>query len=143
MTQPTDKPQIVKEINYIKMTQQVEKSQISKEINYINLNPDTQSKIVDQILAQSMGVGLGIIVTLLSLVVLARWLGLNALITKWMEKLESDSQSFRSLANSVQNMSVDSKTHHNKYVEDHTKIIEEVREVREITKEILYKVDKQ
>ncbi len=125
------------------MNTQTDKPQIPKQVNYINLSADTESKIVDQILTQSAGVGLGIIVTLLSLVVLARWLGLNTLITKWVEKLESDSQSFRSLANSVQNMSVDSKTHHNKYVEDHSKIIEEVRDVKEITKEILYKVDKQ
>ncbi|MEA5603723.1 hypothetical protein [Nostoc sp. UHCC 0252] len=124
------------------MTAQTDKPQIPKQVNYISVSPDTESKIVDQILTNASGVGLGIILTLLSLVVLARWLGLNALITKWMEKLESDSQSFRSLANSVQNMSIDSKTHHNKYVEDHTKIVEEVREVREITKEILYKVDK-
>ena len=124
------------------MTQQINKAQTPKQVNYINVSPDTESKIVDQILTQSAGVGLGMILTLLSIVVLARWLGLNNLIAKWMEKLEADSQSFRSLANSVQNMSVDSKTHHNKYVEDHNKIVEEVREVREITKEILYKVDK-
>ncbi len=106
------------------MTQQTDKPQTPKQVNYINVSPDTESKIVDQILTQSAGVGLGIIATLLSLVVLARWLGLNNLIIKWVEKLESDSQSFRSLANSVQNMSVDSKTHHNKYVEDHNKIVE-------------------
>nr|WP_322719601.1 hypothetical protein [Nostoc sp. ChiQUE02]MDZ8232638.1 hypothetical protein [Nostoc sp. ChiQUE02] len=143
MTQPTDKPQIVKEINYIKMTQQVEKSQISKEINYINLNPDTQSKIVDQVLTQSAGVGLGMILTILGLLLLARWMGVNNLISKWVEKLESDSESFRLLANSVQNMSGDTKANHSTYVADHNKIIDEVREVREITKEILYKVDKQ
>ncbi|WP_146110948.1 hypothetical protein [Nostoc sp. 'Peltigera membranacea cyanobiont' N6] len=124
------------------MTQQVEKSQVAKEINYINLNPDTQSKIVDQILTQSAGVGLGIIVTLLSLVLLAKWIGVNNLIIKWVEKLESDTESFRTLANSVQNMSGDTKANHNTYVNEHSKIIDEVREVREITKEILIKVDK-
>ncbi|MEH1863256.1 MAG: hypothetical protein V7L21_35810 [Nostoc sp.] len=124
------------------MNQQIEKSQIPKQINYINLTPDTESKIVDQILTQSAGVGLGIIVTLLSLVLLARWIGINKLIVKWVEKLESDTESFRTLANSVQNMSTDSKANHNTYVADHTKIIDEVREVREITKEILYKVNK-
>ncbi|MEH2330822.1 MAG: hypothetical protein V7K37_17475 [Nostoc sp.] len=70
-------------------------------------------------------------------------MGINKLIVKWVEKLESDTESFRTLANSVQNMTNDSKANHSTYVADHTKIIEEVREVREITKEILYKVDKQ
>ncbi|MCW5317949.1 hypothetical protein GTQ43_30525 [Nostoc sp. KVJ3] len=125
------------------MTIQTNKPETPKQINYINLNPDTQSKIVDQVLTNASGIGLGIIITLLGLIVVARWLGLNALIAKWMEKLESDSQSFRTLANSLQNMSVDSKVQHNKYVEDHSKIIDEIREVREISKEILYKVDKQ
>ncbi len=110
---------------------------------YIKINQDTESKIVDQILTNASGVGLGIMVTLLSLVFLAKWLGINNLIVKWVEKLESDSESFRSLANSVQSMSNDTKNYHGTYVADHTKIIEEVREVREITKEILFKVDKQ
>jgi hypothetical protein len=142
MNQPTEKPYLIKETNYIKMTKQVENSQVSKEINYINLTPDTQSKIVDQVLTQSAGVGLGMILTILGLLLLARWMGVNNLISKWVEKLESDSESFRVLANSVQNMSGDTKANHSTYVADHTKIIEEVREVREITKEILFKVDK-
>ncbi|WP_334821329.1 hypothetical protein [Nostoc sp.] len=83
------------------------------------------------------------ILTILGLLLLARWMGINKLIVKWVEKLESDTESFRTLANSVQNMTNDSKANHSTYVADHTKIIEEVREVREITKEILYKVDKQ
>jgi hypothetical protein len=142
MNQQTDNPQIIKETNYIKMTQQIEKSQVAKEINYINLNPDTQSKIVDQVIAQSTGVGLGMILTILGLLLLAKWMGVNNLIAKWVEKLESDSESFRTLANSVQNMSGDTKVNHSTYVADHNKIIDEVREVREITKEILIKVDK-
>jgi hypothetical protein len=124
------------------MTQQVENSQVSKEINYINLNPDTQSKIVDQILTNASGIGLGIIITFLGLIVIARWMGVNNLIVKWAEKLESDTESFRTLANSVQNMTNDSKANHSTYVADHNKIVEEVREVREITKEILFKIDK-
>ncbi|MEH1957650.1 hypothetical protein [Nostoc sp.] len=124
------------------MTTQIDKTQIPKQINYINLSPDSESKIVDQILTQSAGVGLGIIVTLLSLVLLAKWIGINKLIIKWVEKLESDTESFRTLANSVQNMTNDSKANHSTYVADHTKIIDEVRVVREISKEILIKIDK-
>ncbi|MEA5625330.1 hypothetical protein [Nostoc sp. UHCC 0251] len=125
------------------MPEQTDKVQIPKQVNYINVSPDTQSKIVDQILTQSAGVGLGMLLTILGLVLLARWMGVNNLILTWIKKLEGDAESFRSLANSVQSMSMDSKTYHNTYVNDHTKIIEEVREVREITREILYKVDKQ
>ncbi|MEH1966769.1 hypothetical protein [Nostoc sp.] len=110
---------------------------------YIKINQDTEGKIVDQILTNASGVGLGMILTILGLLLLAKWIGVNNLIVKWVEKLESDAESFKVLANSVQNMASDSKTYHGTYVADHTKIIEEVREVREITKEILYKVDKQ
>ncbi|MGV0103957.1 hypothetical protein NSTCB13_02600 [Nostoc sp. DSM 114160] len=109
---------------------------------YIKINPDTESKIVDQILTQSLGVGLGMVLTILGLVLLAKWMGVNKLIVKWVEKLESDAESFRSLANSVQNMSGDTKANHGTYVADHNKIIDEVREVREIAKEILIKVNK-
>lgn len=124
------------------MTQQVEKTQLPKEINYISLNTDNQSKIIDQVLTQSAGVGLRMILTILGLLILARWMGINNLIMKWVEKLESDTESFRLLANSVQNMSNDTKANHNTYVNEHSKILEEVRDVKEITKEILYKVDK-
>ncbi|MEH2060278.1 MAG: hypothetical protein V7K97_29920 [Nostoc sp.] len=87
------------------MNQQIEKSQVPKQINYINLSPDTESKIVYQILTQSAGVGLGMILTILGLVLMARWMGVNSLISTWIKKLEGDAESFRSLANSVQNMS--------------------------------------
>ncbi len=109
---------------------------------YIKINQDTEGKIVDQILTQSAGVGLGMLLTILGLVLLARWMGVNNLISTWIKKLEGDAESFRSLANSVQSMSGDTKANHNTYVNEHSKIIEEVREVREITKEILIKVDK-
>ncbi|NEU81911.1 hypothetical protein [Nostoc sp. UIC 10630] len=124
------------------MTQQIQKSQLAKEINYINLSPNTESKIVDQILTNASGVGLGMILTILGLLLLARWMGINNLIIKWVEKLESDTESFRTLANSVQNMSSDTKANHNTYVNEHSKILEEVRDVKEITNKILYKVDK-
>ncbi|MDZ8259442.1 hypothetical protein [Nostoc sp. ChiQUE01b] len=124
------------------MTTQIDKTQPTKQINYINLTPDTQSKIVDQVLTNASGVGLGMILTILGLLLLARWMGINNLIMKWVEKLESDAESFRTLANSVQNMSGDTKTNHSTYVADHNKIIDQVREVKEITKEILMKVDK-
>lgn len=124
------------------MSEQVNRTQVPKHINYINLNPDTQSKIVDQVIANTSGVALGMLLTVLGLLLLAKWMGINNLIIKWVEKLESDTESFRTLANSVQDMSSDSKTNHNTYVADHNKIIDEVREVRVITKEILYKIDK-
>jgi hypothetical protein len=111
------------------------------QYQYIKLTPDTQAKIVDQILVQSGGVGLGIIATFLTFIILAKWMGVNKLISKWVEKLESDAKSFSSLANSVKDMIEETKSYHATYVANHTKIIDTVKEVKEIVKELTYKLD--
>ncbi|MEH1803211.1 MAG: hypothetical protein V7L13_29425 [Nostoc sp.] len=109
---------------------------------YIKINPDTESKIVDQILVQAGGVGLGILLTMVGIIFLLKWLGINQLVVKWMGKLESDAESLRVLANSVQNITSDSKINHSTYTTEHSKILDEVREVKEVTNKILYIVDK-
>lgn len=59
---------------------------------------EAQNKIVDQILVQSGGVGLGVILTLAGAVFIARWLGLKGAIQGWVEKQKIEAEALSELS---------------------------------------------
>ena len=106
----------------------------------ISVKPSIQERLVDQVIIQSSGIGLGLILSLFGLYFVANWLGLHQLTAKFMSKLDSDSESLRTLANAVSNMSSDSKDNHRTYVAEHDRILNEVGEVKDLVKEINHKL---
>ena len=62
-------------------------------------------------------------------------------INRWMDKLDSETESLRSLANAVNSLAEDSKDNHNKYVTDHQHILNAVSEVKEEVRDIKRKLE--
>lgn len=113
---------------------------LNPEITKISINPNLQDKIVEHILLQSGGVGLGFILALIGSVFIFKWLGIPEFINRWMDKLDSETESLRTLANAVNSLAEDSKDNHNKYVTDHQHILSAVSEVKEEVRDIKRKL---
>ncbi|QSV70063.1 MAG: hypothetical protein HEQ20_03915 [Aphanizomenon flos-aquae KM1D3_PB] len=116
-------------------------SSLNPEIAQISISPNVQDKVVEHILLQSGGVGLGLILALIGSVFIFKWLGIPEFIKRWMDKLDSEAESLRSLANAVNSLAEDSKDNHNKYVTDHQHILSAVSEVKEEVRDIKRKLE--
>jgi hypothetical protein len=58
-----------------------------------------------------------------------------------MDKLDSETESLRCLANAVTSLAKDSTNNHNKYVTDHEHILNAVLEVKEEVRDIKRKLE--
>ncbi|WP_414575319.1 hypothetical protein [Anabaena sp. CCY 9402-a] len=64
----------------------------------VAISPQAQDKIIDQILVQSSGVGLGIVLSVCGAVAIAYWLNLKPAIASWVEKQRVESEAIKSLS---------------------------------------------
>lgn len=107
------------------------KNFISKDVlNNISI-PD---KVVDQVLLQSGGVGMGIIISIFGTIILLKWLGAGAIIQNILNKLERAIESAVSLASSVEKLADEAKEAHNKTEVRHNQIMDEFEEVKNTIK---------
>jgi hypothetical protein len=107
----------------------------------VSINPNVQDKVIEHILLQSGGVGLGFILAFIGSIFIVKWLNIPEFINRWMDKLDSETESLRSLANAVNSLAEDSKDNHNKYVNDHQCILNAVSEVKEEVRDIKRKLE--
>jgi len=98
----------------------------------INVTPTAQDKIIDQVIVQSGGVGLGIFISLIAFVLTIRYLGAGTLISKFMDNLEKGADSLKSLTTSIDEVTKELDINHQKYVADHKDIIDKIAEVKEL-----------
>ncbi|ALF55605.1 hypothetical protein ACX27_26630 [Nostoc piscinale CENA21] len=64
----------------------------------ITIPPESQQRIIDQVLIQSGGVGLGILVTFVAVFTMAYWMGLREAIIGWTDKQKVESEALRNLS---------------------------------------------
>ncbi|BBD59517.1 hypothetical protein NIES2109_23040 [Nostoc sp. HK-01] len=65
----------------------------------VSITPEMQNRVLDQVLIQSSGVGLGIILSILGMVALAEWLGLRAALRGWIDRQKVESEALKNLSN--------------------------------------------
>lgn len=109
-------------------------TQATTETPKITIPASVQDKLIEQLLIQSGGVSLGVILTLAGSIYLAKVLGVGNFITKCIEQVESGTQSLKALTEVLNRITGDLKDNHTKYLEDHEDILEEIAEVKEILK---------
>ncbi|UKO99348.1 hypothetical protein [Nostoc sp. UHCC 0870] len=112
-----------------------ENNQTTTPKTQINISPNVQDRVVEQILIQSGGIGLGILISLISSVLMAKWLGLGTFIVKFLERIDKSTESLTSLATSIHQVSKELDLNHDKYVKDHKDILDKVGEVKSLIKE--------
>lgn len=100
----------------------------------ISISPNIPDQVVEQLLLQSGGISLGVIISILGAVGMAKWMGLGTLFSKWMDRVDSGTESLKSLADALTRITGDLKDNHSKYLEDHEDILKELAEVKEIIK---------
>ncbi|KOP22819.1 hypothetical protein AMR41_29430 [Hapalosiphon sp. MRB220] len=97
-------------------------------------NISIPDKVVDQVLLQSGGVGLGVLISIFGTIILLKWLGAGTIIKNILDKLERAIDSATSLASSVEKLADESKEARNKTEIRHNQIMDEFQEVKNIIK---------
>lgn len=100
-----------------------------------NANNSIQEKVIDQVLLQSSGVGLGFILAILGSILMLKWIGAGTFINNLMEKIERGIKSTTSLAESVENIVKEMKETHDRGRENHEDVMTEVKDVKKLIKE--------
>ncbi|BAY65000.1 hypothetical protein NIES22_51010 [Calothrix brevissima NIES-22] len=115
--------------------------------NIIELSPNIQDKIVDQVLIQAGGVGLGIVVAIVGALFIANWLGIKPAIEEWSKKQRIESDTLKSISDTLSQLMKDNQLHSNKCAEDNIKITKsiegvdtKVTELREDFRDLRYEI---
>ncbi|MBD2449415.1 hypothetical protein H6G76_20070 [Nostoc sp. FACHB-152] len=109
-------------------------AQTPAEPSVLSVPSRVQEKIIEQVLIQSGGVGLGVLLSLIGAIYFAKILGVGNFISKCLEQVDSGTQSLKALTEVLNKITEDLKDNHTKYIQDHEDILEEISEVKEILK---------
>lgn len=128
------------------MSQNVSQTKISTDKPVVVVSQDIQSKILDQVILQSSGISLGFIIAIAGAIFLFKWTGGVTLINSFINQMEKGSESISSLANSIKSIAEKMTENHHTYIREHERILDEVKDVKDILKDdvvsILKKLDK-
>lgn len=115
--------------------------------NTIKISPSNQDKIVDQVILQGGGVGLGIILAIIGAVFLANWLEIKPAIREWANKQKVEAESLKSISDALNQLIKETQQHNARATEENAKIIQsvsnvdsKVNELREDFKELKYEL---
>lgn len=126
-------PQInIGEISSNQLTKSIENNSTSTGLN---VPQSLQDKIIDQVLLQSSGVGLGFILAFTFLFFAAKIMGIGGVIKQGFDYMNNSNESLRSMAEAFKDIVTQIKDNHSTYLEDHKDILEEVEKVQDLLKD--------
>lgn len=85
----------------------------------ISLSPSLQDKLVDSIILQAGGVGLGIVLSIIGVLFIFRWLGLKDAVSKWAEKQSIQGEMLKSINDGLATL-IRETTEHNDRMREST-----------------------
>jgi predicted transposase YbfD/YdcC len=100
---------------------------ISQEV--VSISPNIQDKVVDQVLLQAGGVGLGVLVTIFGIIIIANWMGIKPAIQEWINKQKVESETLRSISEALSLLTKETQQHNSRCAEDTSKIMRSVESV--------------
>ncbi|MBD2515198.1 hypothetical protein H6G93_09290 [Nostoc sp. FACHB-973] len=95
------------------------------------ISPEVDAKIVDQILLQAGGVGLGITLSIFGLVLISNWLGIKPAISEWVKRQQTESQILKTISESLTAYLKDYQQNHTSYLENNTKVISKLDDIED------------
>ncbi|MBW4421177.1 MAG: hypothetical protein KME13_18410 [Myxacorys californica WJT36-NPBG1] len=107
----------------------------SSGTTYIAVQADTQAKVIDAVLQNTAGVGLGVILCTLGLVVVANWLGIKDVFKSFIKSQSENADSMKKLASGVEDLVRTSN--HNR--EDIDRLTKKVDGINDTVQEIKHK----
>lgn len=120
------------------MTNQIELQKTlvySQYFSQISVNQNLQDKIVNQILIQSSGIGLGIIISMISAVLMFKWLGADNALGRLLDKIDKGVDSLNNLSIGISQVSRDADSNYKRSIEHKDLIIDRIHEVKVLIKE--------
>ncbi|AFY49027.1 hypothetical protein Nos7524_3227 [Nostoc sp. PCC 7524] len=96
---------------------------------FISASPTTQDRIIDQVILQAGGVGLGIILSLIGLILLAKWLGLREAFQEWVHKQKIEAETLKSISDTLNRLNTEYESHRTQSNENTSRIIKSIENV--------------
>lgn len=115
---PTDNYQF-----YLASDPDLNKQETTSNNPYPSISHNLQDKIIDQVLLQAGGVGLGVIISIVGALLLANWMGVKPAIQEWVNKQKVESETLKTISDTLAELLRDSQLHNNRCAEENAKII--------------------
>jgi len=96
---------------------------------------NVQDRIIDEILIQSGGVGLGIVFSIITSLFVLKWSGVYSFFGAWLKKEENEAEAIRALVISLQSLVISSG------INDKT-ILNELGEIKILANTIIAKIER-
>lgn len=95
----------------------------------ISLSPSLQDKLVDSIILQAGGVGLGIILSIIGILFIFRWLGLKDAVGKWAEKQSIQGEMLKSINEGLSELIRETSLHNDRVRESNLSTSQSLKEL--------------
>jgi hypothetical protein len=92
---------------------------------------EVTDEFYQNLIAQSGGISVGIILAFLGSVAIARWFGLGDFIKGWMKRMEESTDALKELALSFKIIDKNLADNHHQYIRNHKRILDKIDEVKE------------
>ncbi|MBD2168049.1 hypothetical protein H6G04_27060 [Calothrix membranacea FACHB-236] len=79
--------------------------EVSPKTGSLSLTPEQQNKIIDTVILQSGGIGLGIILSIIGILLIFKWLGVRDALIEWAKKQSVQSEMLKSAGDSLESIS--------------------------------------
>ncbi|WP_323294441.1 hypothetical protein [Dolichospermum sp. UHCC 0684] len=115
----------------------------------INVSPEFQEQLLEQVLLQSGGISVGVILSFCGAIFLAKYLGVGKLIAGLVDRVEKGTDSLKEVSQGLSRLNCDLTEANRVHVVTHENILNKVdvaldrlQESKELIKDIQRKLDK-
>ncbi|MBD2694425.1 hypothetical protein [Anabaena catenula] len=130
-------------------SQRIETTNSPPVQSVISVSPQFQERLLEQMLLQSGGISIGIIMAMVGSVVLAKYLGVGELIAGAVDRVEKGTESLKEVSKGLSELVCDiSEAHransisHENIINKVETVIEKLQETKELVKDVQRRLDK-
>jgi len=93
------------------------------------ISQTAQDKIIDAVLLQGGGIGFGILIATAGALFIANWLGFKQAISEWTRKQKLESESLKSISDSLSALLKETSNHNDRYRETTQTTVNSLKEL--------------
>jgi hypothetical protein len=130
-------------------TQGIETTSNHSVKSVINVSPEFQEQLIEQVILQSGGISVGVLLAMVGAIALAKYLGVGKLIAGLVDRVEKGTDSLKEVSQGLSRLNCGLTEANRVHVVTHENIlnkvdvvIERLQESKELIKDIQRKLDK-
>lgn len=128
--------------------QDIETTDSSRVKTVINVSPEFQERVLEQMLLQSGGISVGVLLAMVGAIALAKYLGVGKLIAGLVDRVEKGTDSLKEVSQGLSQLNCELTEANRVHVVTHENIlnkvetvIEKLQETKELVKDVQRKLD--